>query len=220
MELILNAREVLKKVDLKDRHSFFQLNNFIIGKEPTLQAKLWQCAREINARLESHDCIKEEIETAFENFEILEMRILRAKKTIEEQTCPYKKRILEIKIKKLERNLSKKDNVVEKLNKKLKMLQEELDYFVRTFLEIEKIEKIKKFDDIHAQNEYWSAKLGADLNLRFLLNLPTDLELCKTILALPDSSSVKLQLLNALKEVQNNIANNNNKEVNKLAEQQ
>lgn len=216
MELILNAREILKKADLKDRHSFFQLNNFIIGKEPTIQAKLWQCAREINSRVESYDSMQEEIENVFENFEILEIKILKYKKMIEEQSCPYKKRILEIKIKKIERNVSKKDKIIESLNKKLNMISEELDFFIKTFSEIEKIEKIKKFDDIHVQNEYWSAKLGADLNLRFLLNLPTDLELCKTILALPESCNVKKQLLNALKEVQNNISNNTNKEINKL----
>ena len=59
-------------------------------------------------------------------------------------------------------------------------------------------------------------------NEYFLLkNFSTDLELCKTILALPDSFNVKSQLLNALKEVQNNISNNNNnKEVKKLEQQQ
>jgi hypothetical protein len=220
VELIINAKDILEKVDLKDRHSFFQLNNFIIGKEPTLQAKLWQCAREINARVESYDSLKEEIENTFENFEILEIKIFKGKKITEKQSCPYKKRILEIKIKKLERNFSKKDSIIKKLNKKLSMVEEELNFFIRTFSEIEKVEKIKKFDDVHVQNEYWSAKLGADLNLRFLLNLPTDLELCKTILALPDSCNVKAQLLHALKEVQNNISNNNNKEVNKLEQQQ
>ena len=220
MELIISAKNILEKVDLKDRHSFFQLNNFIIGKEPTLQSKLWQCAREINARVESYDSLKEEIENTFENFEILEIKILKSKKTIEKESCPYEKRILEIELKKLERNIDKKDSLIKKLNRKLSMVEEELNFFIRTFAEIEKVEKIKKFDDVHVQNEYWSAKLGADLNLRFLLNLPTDLELCKTILALPDSCNVKAQLLNALKEVQNNISNNNNKEVNKLEQQQ
>ena len=220
MELIISAKDILEKVDLKDRHSFFQLNNFIIGREPTLQAKLWQCAREINSRVESYDSLQEEIENTFDNFEILEIKIIKSKKTIEKESCPCEKRILEIELKKLERNICKKDSIIKKLNRKLSMVKEELDFFIRTFYEIEKVEEIKKFDDVHVQSEYWSAKLGADLNLRFLLNLPTDLELCKTILALPDICNVKTQLLNALKEVQNNISNNNNKEVNKLEQQQ
>lgn len=216
MEIIEKANEIINKADLKERHSFFQLNNFIIGKEPTLQSKLWQCVREINSRLDTVESFKEEITSAEENYEILLLKIKRIEYLIEKESSDYKKKIYEIKFKKMKRNYEKKDLVLKKLNSKLISITEELDYFVRTFIEIEKIEKIKKYDDINSQNEYWSAKLGNDLNLRFLLNLPTDIELCKTILALPDSSVVKKQLTNALDQIQNNILNNQSKEINKL----
>lgn len=216
MEIIEKANEIINKADLKERHSFFQLNNFIIGKEPTLQSKLWQCVREINSRLDTVESFKEEITSAEENYEILLLKIKRMEYLIERESSDYKKKIYEIKFKKMKRNYEKKDLVLKKLNSKLISITEELDYFVRTFIEIEKIEKIKKYDDINSQNEYWSAKLGNDLNLRFLLNLPTDIELCKTILALPDSSVVKKQLTNALDQIQNNILNNQSKEINKL----
>lgn len=216
MEIIEKANEIINKADLKERHSFFQLNNFIIGKEPTLQSKLWQCVREINSRLDTVESFKEEITSAEENYEILLLKIKRIEYLIEKESSDYKKKIYEIKFKKMKRNYEKKDLVLKKLNSKLISITEELDYFVRTFIEIEKIEKIKKYDDINSQNEYWSAKLGNDLNLRFLLNLPTDIELCKTILALPDSSVVKKQLTNALDQIQNNVLNNQSKEINKL----
>lgn len=216
MEIIEKANEIINKADLKERHSFFQLNNFIIGKEPTLQSKLWQCVREINSRLDTVESFKEEITSAEENYEILLLKIKRIEYLIERESSDYKKKIYEIKFKKMKRNYEKKDLVLKKLNSKLISITEELDYFVRTFIEIEKIEKIKKYDDINSQNEYWSAKLGNDLNLRFLLNLPTDIELCKTILALPDSSVVKKQLTNALDQIQNNVLNNQSKEINKL----
>ena len=71
MELIEKAKEITNNADLKERHSFFQLNHFIIGKEPTVQAKLWQCIREITARIENIESYKEELLTAEENYEIL-----------------------------------------------------------------------------------------------------------------------------------------------------
>lgn len=219
MELIEKAKEIINNADLKERHSFFQLNHFIIGKEPTIQSKLWQCIREINSRVETLESYKEEILTTEENFEILNLKIEKYNEFLNNKISDYKKKVLEIKLKKLKRNYEKKDFVLQKLNDKLNSINEELDFFVKTFMEIEKIEKIKKFDDIKSQNEYWSAKLGNDLNLRFLLNLPTDIELCKTILSLPDSSVVKKQLTNALDQIQNNIVNNQAKEVNKLMKQ-
>lgn len=216
MELIEKAKEIINNSDLKERHSFFQLNHFIVGKEPTLQSKLWQCIREINARIETVDSYKEEILISEENYEILSLKIDRYKTLIEKELCEYKRKILKIKLKKMIRNYDRKDFVFKKINDKLKSVNEELDFFVKTFMEIEKVEKLKSFDDVESQNQYWSAKLGNDLNLRFLLNIPTDLELCKTILALPDISIVKKQLTSALDEIQNNISNNQNKEVNKL----
>jgi len=219
MELIEKAKEIINNADLKERHSFFQLNHFIIGKEPTIQSKLWQCIREINSRVETLESYKEEILTTEENFEILNLKIEKYNEFLNNKISDYKKKVLEIKLKKLKRNYEKKDFVLQKLNDKLNSINEELDFFVKTFMEIEKIEKIKKFDDLKSQNEYWSAKLGNDLNLRFLLNLPTDIELCKTILSLPDSSVVKKQLTNALDQIQNNIVNNQAKEVNKLMKQ-
>ena len=39
-ELIEKVETILNKVDLPDRHTFFQLEKFVIGKEPTVQAQL------------------------------------------------------------------------------------------------------------------------------------------------------------------------------------
>lgn len=219
MEIIEKAKEIITNADLKERHSFFQLNHFIIGKEPTIQSKLWQCIREINSRIETIESYKEEILTAEENYQILYLKIEKYNEYLSKKISEYKKKVLEIKLKKLKRNYEKKDSILQKLNNKLESINEELNFFVKSFIEIEKIEKLKKFDDLKSQSEYWSAKLGNDLNLRFLLNLPTDIELCKTILSLPENSVVKKQLTNALDQIQNNIVNNQGKEVNKLMKQ-
>ena len=42
----------LLKNEVVSRHSYFQLKYFLIGKEPTNQAKMWQCLRELKARQE------------------------------------------------------------------------------------------------------------------------------------------------------------------------
>lgn len=218
-ELTLNeeAKKILDYADLKDRHSFFQLSHFIIGKEPTIQSKLWQCVREINPRLETLKSLDLEIENYEENYKIIEIRIDILKSKIDNLNLNpnnkidnLKAEILKIKKAKLERSLSTKNINKEKLIKKKEMVEEELTFFVKTFKELEKVEKIKKWDDFNVQNDIWTAKLGTELNLRVLLNLPTDLELCKTVLSLPEGNQIKKQLVSSLKNIQNKIGQQNN----------
>lgn len=218
-DLTLNeeAKKILDHADLKDRHSFFQLSHFIIGKEPTIQSKLWQCVREINPRLETLKSLDLEIENYEENYKIIEIRIDILKNKIDNLVLNpnnnidvLKAEILKIKKAKLERSISTKDINKEKLVKKKEMIEEELDFFVKTFKELEKVEKIKKWDDFNVQNDIWTAKLGTELNLRVLLNLPTDLELCKTVLSLPEGNQIKKQLVGSLKNIQTKIGQLNN----------
>jgi prephenate dehydrogenase len=49
-----NLQAVVEKHPLTGRHSYFQLKYFIVGKEPTPQAKIWQCLREMKARRDRH----------------------------------------------------------------------------------------------------------------------------------------------------------------------
>ena len=217
-ELTLNqtAKKILDNVDLKERHSFFQLSHFIIGKEPTIQSKLWQCVREISPRLETLNSLELEIENYDESYKIIEIKIEMLNVKIENLTLnPIDKNniltseILKIRKKRLERKVSLKDINKNKLLKKKEMVEEELSFFVKTFNELEKIEKIKNWDDFKVQNDIWTAKLGAELNLRLLLNLPTDLELCKTVLSLPEGNQIKTQLVNSLKTIQAKLSQTN-----------
>lgn len=222
-EITINeeASKILKEVDLKDRHSYYQLGHFILGKEPTIQSKLWQCIREITPRHETLNALELEIINFDENYKIIEIKIKILENKIKnlslnsnEENNILKAGILEIKKTRLERSLSQKNTAKNKLIKKKKMVEEELSFFVKNFYELEKVEKIKNWDDFNVQNDIWTAKLGAELNLRLLLNLPTDIELCKTVLALPDNNQVKTQLVNSLKSIQNKIGQMN-KEITK-----
>lgn len=212
LTLTNQAEKILNSVDLKDRHSYFQLAHFILGKEPTIQAKLWQCVREISPRVETLIALEKEMEIFEENFQIIEIKIKIIESRINELSLNpnneqniLKSQILKIKKKRYERNLSSKEKTKEKIIKKKRMVEEELSFFIKNFNELEKVEKIKNWDDFKLQNDIWSAKLGAELNLRFLLNLPTDIELCKTVLTLPEANPVKQQLVSSLKNIQNKI---------------
>ena len=212
LTLTNQAEKILNSVDLKDRHSYFQLAHFILGKEPTIQAKLWQCVREISPRVETLIALEKEMEIFEENFQIIEIKIKIIESKINELSLNpnneqniLKSQILKIKKKRYERNLSSKEKTKEKITKKKRMVEEELSFFIKNFNELEKVEKIKNWDDFKLQNDIWSAKLGSELNLRFLLNLPTDIELCKTVLTLPEANPVKQQLVSSLKNIQNKI---------------
>ena len=53
MKLVKEINDVIQKQEINSRHSYFQLKYFLIGKEPTLQSKMWQCLRELKTRNES-----------------------------------------------------------------------------------------------------------------------------------------------------------------------
>ena len=69
-EIYLEAEELLKN-EVVDRHSFFQLKYFVVGKEPTMQAKMWRCLTELKTRKEAIDIINLEIEETKDTIELL-----------------------------------------------------------------------------------------------------------------------------------------------------
>ena len=65
MSELMTAMDDLLKNEVVQRHSYFQLKYFLIGKEPTNQAKMWQCLRELKTRRQSLKAISLEIESNF-----------------------------------------------------------------------------------------------------------------------------------------------------------
>ena len=150
----------LMKNDVVERHSYFQLKYFVIGKEPTTQAKLWRCIRELESRNKSLQAIELEIGDTNDDIELLHIEIkdLLGNQFKQDEN---KKQIL------TRKNERKTKALVEKLkdlkNKK-RYIEEEASFFVQAFESLEKIEKIKPFDDLDAQTEYWNKKLKHQLN--------------------------------------------------------
>lgn len=226
-ELITKTDEILERSELPDRHSYFQIKKFIIGKECTVQGQLWQIVRELKARKETVESLTKQLEDAADNMELMDIQIERQDRIIngklsnsvfEHQTSPDPLNIKEAEInkRKLEREKKHLEESTEKVKQKIKFTQEESAYFLSAFEELEKIEKLKPMDDSEAQAEYWNEKLLEEFNLRILLRKPLDPELVKTIMALNDNSPVKKHLSVMLQKVQHSMIENNEKALEKL----
>jgi hypothetical protein len=205
-ELTEKLKNILKD-DIPNRHSFFQLDHFIIKKEPTIQAQLWQCLRELRTRNETIEKIKLEIEETKDRLELLNIQEKKGlvawdqQEATEEMDKLYK-RELEINVRQLKRQRIACEHSIADLEKKLSETLEETEYFVNTFEELSKIEELKPFDDPKAQQEYWNERLRNELNMRILLKHPIDIELAKTILSLNDATPIKRELTKILMTVQ------------------
>ena len=185
----------LMKNQVVDRHSYFQLKYFVIGKEPTTQAKLWRCIRELEARNKSLQAIELEIEETNDDIELLHIK--------EKEDVAYgsNKEIAKILTRKQERKTRALVDKLEDLKSKKRYIEEEATFFIQAFESLEKKEKIKPFDDLDAQTEYWNEKLKQELNLKMILRHPFDTELTKTILALDDKMPVKQLMCNVLEKL-------------------
>ena len=192
--------QVLKH-DIIDRHSYFQLKYFVIGKEPTHQARLWRCLRELESRKDSLNSINLEIQEVQDNMLLLDLDIKALQDT---QDNPHK----EINLRKMNRRKAETNNNLYKLVKKLKFVEEEANFFLQAFKGLEKLETLKPFDDQKMQEEYWNEKLSQDLNLSLMLQRPLDPELVKTILSLNNDLPIKKQvtyIINEIEDTRNKI---------------
>lgn len=181
----------ITNMDVPNRATMFQLNFFILGKEPTHQAKLRRCVDELTAKKRQLDAMLLEVEDTKDRNELLQM---------ESELIPaslVKER--EVRIRMAERKIAANNKAIADLHDRVKNLQEEMLFFVQAFERLQQIEPMKPWDDIAVQSEYWNAKLAEDINYRLLMQLPIDIEVVKTVLALPVESPVKKQLLALLK---------------------
>jgi len=208
-ELIVKADEILKNADLPDRHSFFQIEKFIIGKEPTVHAQLWQIVREIQARVETFDSLQKQLEDAEDNLELMDIQIQKMAREVRllseraEIMTDLEIQEREINIRKLEREKKALIRSAKKVRHKFKSLLEELSFLVVGY---EKIVAnngdLKPFDDDQAQREMWNEKLLEEFNLRVILQRPLDPEFVKTVLCLGDEAPVKQHVTKMIDQVQ------------------
>ena len=213
-ELFTEMKDILKH-EVVQRHSYFQLKYFLIGKEPTTQAQMWQCLKELKTRNDSLVALDLEIEDVKDKIELLDINIERTTLDIssdaereQEQEFPInpvyeqysaleKKEDL-IKLRQLERQKVSMESNLGQFSERKKWLEEECRFFIETFKNLEKIEPLKNFDDLSAQKQYWGEKLAQKLNMKMLTHNQLDTELIETIIALPDDMPIKGRTLNTL----------------------
>ncbi len=198
------AKEILSKHNISNRHSTFQLSNFVLGKELTLQGKQWQCVREIQARIETIDNLNINIEDTEDNIKLIHIK--RKKLSINHNRLLTENRQSDEELDLISQEFELKENKykrqIDSLNKTIKDLKdridnsaEELRFFVEAFEHLIKVGDWKEFDDIYSQAEYWNSKLQYELSMRLALQKPVDVELAKTIDAIPKSLPVKQEFM-------------------------
>lgn len=174
------------------RHSYFQLKYFVLGKEPTTQSKMWQCLRELKSRKENIDTTNLEIEEIQDQLELL---------TINKENIKPESKEDQIKLRMLNRKQLILTKNLQNLEEKVKFLTQEAKFFLQAFENLEQVEPLKDYDNLEVQKEYWNEKLLQEINLKMLLSQPLDVEITKTILALPKDLPVRIQVEKALEHV-------------------
>lgn len=218
IELMNRAKEIVTNANMPDRSSFFQIEKFVIGKEVTLQAQLWQIIREIEVRVDTVESFEEQLEDAEDTLEFFDVKIakynLRINKLREnfddENQDHFSKELAglemkenEINIKKMQRKKASLVKASKKVVKKRKSYLEEINCLIAAFDKVFEVAGIvKPFDDYESQKEMWNEKYLEEFNLRMMLNKPLDSEFVKCIMALGDDAPVKQHVVRALTERQ------------------
>lgn len=204
-EIMEQINKILEN-GLSERHSYFQLKYFVIGKEPTIQGKMWQCIRELGSRKDSLDAVETENYELNDKKELIDIQIEKNNLTLKSiESSPegdLNARECRVVSRQLERQRQKTENALVDLNKKHNYILEEANFFLETFKSLEEIEPLKDFDDLPSQQHYWDEKLSNELNLKLLLQRAPDVELVKTIMSLNNNSPTKQQTIKMLENIQ------------------
>lgn len=205
-EIYDEAVNLLNKLEISNRHTFFQLKHFVLGKELTTQAKMQKCLKETEARVESINGMVLSLEETKDDIKLIELKILNLRK--KKLKKDINKQYRDIQIRKLERKKVVLFNSLASLNKKLKETEEEMAFFTSAFKQLEKIEPLKRYDDPESNQNFWNENFGQELQLRLLLQKPLDLELVKCILALNKESPIRIEVIKMLEQLQNKALEN------------
>jgi hypothetical protein len=201
--LMQKVDEILDVAEMPDRHSYFQLKNFVVGKEYTVQGQLWQVVRELVARRESYEAIEEQIDDTDDTIKLEE---IKKERSLSIETVSnwdlQEKEVLVRKQQRLIRSLYRHKN---NLERKKFYLSQEIAYLITAYETLVKVEGLKNFDDLTAQQDYWNEKFSEELNLRLLLNQPIDSEFVRTVMALDDDMAIKKQMTAILQKAQDQM---------------
>jgi hypothetical protein len=193
MNILEEVKSILKN-EIAERHTFYQLRFFVVGSEPTNQAKLQCCLRELKSRNTTLQSIQLEIDEIKDNKTLLLLDLDELLQQNEEDYTEREKIEKMIGVRKLQRKLISLEKQLVDLERKQKYVLEECQFFIVAFREIEKIEPLRNFDELDVQKEYWEAKLGREFRTKLIIGQNIDHELIKAIDQLHDNSDLKMQI--------------------------
>jgi DNA repair ATPase RecN len=194
----MSIKEKAKKLirEAPESNQVFKLKYFVINKEANEHGAADQCLTEIKSRLSEIENIDYLIDDINDEIELkkIEFDDLSAHKS-----NISKKTIIQTRIIK---------RAIDRLNKKLHSLKKDKDnlevelFFLSDYFE-------KNFKNLDYSEEslkaYWNARLEREIALRALTGSPVDLELLKTVLAMPDDSKVKIDVSNSLNKMKHQL---------------
>ena len=220
VELFKKIDKVLEKAP-ENRHSYYKLKYFVIGKEHTTQAQLWQCLRELQSRKETIETLELQIADIKDEIELINLDYEKfyAEEVVYQNTklnsiCKKEK---EIKIRKLKRKEESLLKNINKLERKLEFTVQEARFFYQAFEALEKIESLKDYDDYEVQKEFWEAKISEEINLRVLMRQPIPPDVLKTALSLHETSEVKERTIKLLENTKSQMIAEKEKNVGQIA---
>lgn len=199
-DIYTQACELINKNTVPSRHTFYQLKHFILGKEVTTQAKLQKCLREVEARKISIKSMLLALDESIDEARIIDLKIasLEKKKDKDELHKEYKA----IQKRKLARKKLAIFDSIKEIRQKLKETEEETEFFLMAYRQLEQIEPLKRHDDPESNAQYWNENFAQELQLRLLLQKPLDLDLVKCILALDPESATRKEMIGMLEQIQ------------------
>ena len=210
MTLEENAEIILNKYKIPSCHSNFQIENFILGKEYSPSGQIWQCIREIQARIENLQNYYADKEDKADDLELanIEIEQLNNKTTNDLDELEIKKN--HIFIKKSERKAERIKNGLQKLEEQKENILKELNILVNAFNKLIEKYGFREFDDPEAQKEYWQSKFEKELLVTQFLGLPMNPELIKSCLSIPCDTPVAKQIKIAFDSTVKKLTTQNN----------
>jgi hypothetical protein len=210
-DLLPAINQVLEKPEFRNRHTLFQLRYFVIGKEPTVQARLRKCLAELSARQETIENLRLSIAEARDDIELADIDIKRAEEArsgtlspfgIDNEPSELDKKAWDIQIRKGQRRKQNLEKTLKRLGKTLQEAEEEAEFFLQAYQELEKVEPLKPYDDPQTNIEYWNERYTEEVKLRLLLQKPIDLELAKCLLAMDEKTPIRGQFIDILNQIE------------------
>lgn len=190
----------LDKYSLPERRTLFQLKNFVLGQECTIQGQMWQIIRELTVLSENINAIDLQIEESRDDAELIDLNI--SKLTSKRAKSDFNRKKLEIHLRKLNRRRKSLENDINKMLRKKENILEEVSFFLQAFESLNKNHDYKPLDDFESQGEYWDEKYREELTFSLLLKNRLSSEFVRNVLALENNSSTKTQLVGILQNMQ------------------